>query len=296
MGDVDSVSPSLMTNRLESDSIEVEVLPALGARLHRLRVFGQDLMRTPDDPATHVDDPFYWGGFHMLPWTNRIATGPTRVGTRTVDLTANFKDGTAIHGLHYVTPWQVEEIGVYSVSGGGASTGWPWPYTGRVEVRVEGSSVHIRHSLTNLADDQMPAGVGIHPWFRSPVEVRVPARLAIASNTHPDAKHEALSAELDFRTGRQLPPGLDAAWADVDQPCVGLHWPHFGINAELRATSPTVYVVAASPDKVDAVAVEPQTHAPWGLRRLLDSEPGGLTWLQPNDTLTLDSELSFRRA
>ena len=296
MGEAARLPASHSIDRLEGDALEVEVLPELGARIHRLRVFGHDLMRTPADPATHLDDPFYWGGYHMLPWTNRIAPGPTRVGSRTVDLAVNFRDGTAIHGLHYVTPWDVESAGSYSVSGGGGQTGWPWPYAARVELRVTGLSILIRHLLTNLGGDPMPAGVGIHPWFRTPVEVRIPARVAIASNTDADAPHEPLSDELDFRAARELPTGLDAAWTDVDQPCVELHWPHLDISAELRASAPTVYVVAASPSGVDAVAVEPQTHAPWGLRRLLDGERGGLEWLPPNATLTLESELSFRRA
>ncbi len=183
-------------DRLQGDGLEVEVLPELGARIHRLRVFGHDLMRTPDDPATHLADPFYWGGYHMLPWTNRITPGPTRVGSRTVDLAVNFKDGTAIHGRHYVTPWEVDDLGSYSVSGGGDETGWPWPYAGSVEIRVDGSSIHLRHSVTNLGDDPMPAGVGIHPWFRTPVDVRIPARVAIASNTDAQAAHEPLSPEL----------------------------------------------------------------------------------------------------
>ncbi len=217
-------------------------------------------------------------------------------GSRTVDLAVNFKDGTAIHGFHYVTPWVVEEVGSYSVSGGGGATGWPWPYTGRVELSVDGSTVHIRHSVTNLGDDPMPAGIGIHPWFRTPVEVRIPARVAIASNADARAPHEPLSEEFDFRAFRELPRGLDAAWTDIDQPCFELLWPQLAISAELRARASTVYVVAASPANVDAVAIEPQTHAPWGMRRLLDKERGGLEWLQPNATLTLDSELSFRRA
>ena len=79
----------------------------------------------------------------------------------------------------------------------------------------------------------------------------------------------------------------------VDQPCVELRWPHLGIDAPAARDSTDVYVVAASPENVDAVAVEPQTHAPWGLRRLLDGERGGLEWLQPNATLSLDSSLRF---
>ena len=41
--------------------IEVELLPDVGARMHRLRVFGHDLLRTPDDASAYVRDPFRWG-------------------------------------------------------------------------------------------------------------------------------------------------------------------------------------------------------------------------------------------
>jgi galactose mutarotase-like enzyme len=36
--------------RLQEGPIEVVVVPEAGARLHRLRAFGEDLLRTPDDP------------------------------------------------------------------------------------------------------------------------------------------------------------------------------------------------------------------------------------------------------
>jgi galactose mutarotase-like enzyme len=44
-----------------------------------------------------------------------------------------------------------------------------------------------------------------------------------------------------------------------------------------------------------AVAVEPQTHAPNGLRRLLRGEAAGLAWLAPGATLPLEVELDFSR-
>jgi aldose 1-epimerase len=287
---------TLRIDRLSSAEIEVEVLPEAGARLHRVRAFGHDLMRTPEDPAAHFDDPFYAGGYHMLPWTNRIAPGPTRVGSRTGDQKANFKDGTAIHGQHYISPWQVERDGVYTAAGGDDASGWPWAYGVRVEVAVDEARLRISHSVTNLSADPMPAGAGIHPWFLTPVEVRIPAHEAIASNTEADAPHEPLTAALDFGSFRELPTGLDAAWANVDQPLFSLRWPDHGITADLRASAPTLYVVAANPGTVDAVAVEPQTHAPWGMRRLLDGERGGLTVLEPGATLTLQSTLEFSRA
>lgn len=50
--------------------ILAELLPDVGARLHRLRVFGQDLLRTPAEPAEHLRDPFRWGAYVMAPWCN----------------------------------------------------------------------------------------------------------------------------------------------------------------------------------------------------------------------------------
>jgi galactose mutarotase-like enzyme len=46
---------------LSDGTIEVVVLPGMGARLHRLRAFGHDLLRTPEDVTEHLRDPFFWG-------------------------------------------------------------------------------------------------------------------------------------------------------------------------------------------------------------------------------------------
>jgi hypothetical protein len=46
---------------------------------------------------------------------------------------------------------------------------------------------------------------------------------------------------------------------------------------------------------VDAVAVEVQTHAPQGLRRLERREPGALALLDPRAALSLTVELIARR-
>ena len=61
---------------LRGDGVELVVLPGIGARIHRLRVDGADLLRTPVDPATHRDDPFFWGAYLMAPWCNRAPAQP----------------------------------------------------------------------------------------------------------------------------------------------------------------------------------------------------------------------------
>ncbi len=75
--------------------------------------------------------------------------------------------------------------------------------------------------------------------------------------------------------------GLDGTWANLTGTPVELRWPELGIRAEMRVGSPTLCIVAASPAGAAAVAVEPETHAPQGLRRLLRGEPDALTMLAP---------------
>ena len=91
--------------RIAGGAIEIEVLPAIGARLHRLRAFGEDLLRTPWDLRPHLDDPYFYGSYPMAPWCNRIAAGRTPFHDRVIDLPASFPDGTAIHGQVSRRPW-----------------------------------------------------------------------------------------------------------------------------------------------------------------------------------------------
>ncbi len=280
---------------IEDGPIHVELLPEVGARLHRLRVFGHDLLRTPDDPAEHARDPFQWGAYVMAPWGNRIAATPTEVDGQLVAVASNFPDGTAIHGQVYDARWQLREDGALWVRGG--DDGWPWPYECALRVRIEDAVLEIELSLTNRAATPMPAGLGLHPWFRRPMDARINAQRVLPSNTDPLAMVEPVSGSLDLRTMRPMPDDLDAAWLDPGDPAGELHWPELGVAAVLRAWSAAgVCIVAASPCPLDAVAIEPQTHAPQGLRRLLRGEPQGLHSLAPGATMRLTIELAFEQS
>ena len=282
------------TVRIADGPIEVELLPDVGARLHRLRAFGHDLLRTPDDPAAHVTDPFRWGAYVMAPWCNRIATTPTTVDGQSLALPGNFEDGTAIHGQVYAAGWTLETDGSLSVRGGGDD--WPWPYACRLRVAIANSAVTLDLSLTNLAPAPMPAGIGLHPWFRRPLDVRIDAERGIASNTDPASSIQPVAGSLDLRTLRPMPPNLDAAWLAHGDPAVELRWPEPAVSATLRArTTGELWIVAASPAALGAVAVEPQTHAPYGLARRLRGEAGSMQALAPGATLRLTTELAFAR-
>jgi aldose 1-epimerase len=280
-------------HRIASGAIEVQVLPGFGARLHRLRVDGRDLLRTPADPAHHRDDPYFWGSYPMAPWCNRIAPGQTRVAGRELDLPVTFRDGTAIHGQVSQVAWTGGE-GAYRIEVDGE--GWPWRYAVDQWIAASDRRLSIELALTNLSDAAMPAGLGIHPWFARPVEVAIGAAAVHASNVASSPNAEPVSGELDRRALALLPDGLDATWTDLVAPPVVLRWPSFGLRATIE-TSPAVrYIVAASPGEIDAVAIEPQTHAPAGIRRLLAGEPGALTLVPAGETLRMGVAISFDAA
>ncbi len=279
--------------RVASDVLEAVLLPEVGARLHRLRAFGVDLLRTPDDPRTHVDDPFFWGGYVLAPWGNRLDPGPTAVAGQTVDLPSNFEDGSAIHGQVYASPWEVIDDGVLRVSAGG--DGWPWPYEVTMAVAAVDRTLTLDLEVRNLADTPMPAGLGLHPWFRQPVHVAVHAASVFRSNTDPGAEPEPVHDEYDLRTLGPMATDLDATWADVADRPVELVWPDGGVTARLEFAAPSRYVTAASPANIGAIAVEPQTHVPQGLRRLRDGMKGSLALLPPRETIRLAIRFTVER-
>lgn len=283
---------SLESLALADGSIELECLPGVGARLHRLRVFGHDLLRTPPDLHKHLVQPFFWGAYNMAPWCNRIDAGPVRVGRQTVDLAANFRDGSVIHGQVFDRPWEQVADGQLCVRAGG--DGWPWPYEARLGLKVDCGRLEIEQRVTNLADEPMPAGVGLHPWFRAQAQVAIHGNLVYPTNTNSPAQPVPVSGAHDLRRLAQMSAGLDATWAALAEPAVELWWPDISLRATLRVAAPAVHITAASPTDIEGLAIEPQTHAPQGLRRLLNGEPGALAWLAPGDELRQTIEMSFQ--
>ncbi len=281
---------------LAGGPVEVEVVPAIGARLHRLRAFGHDLLRTPDDLRPHLDDSYSSGSYPMAPWCNRVPAGRSVAAGRTVDLPASFPDGTAIHGQVSRRPWAVtdaaDDRATFQLAGGG--DGWPWPYEVEQRIRIVGARLELALRLTNHADDPMPGGLGFHPWFRTPVHVAIAARAVHPDNLATVALPVPVSGRHDRRRLESMPDGLDATWAELTDPPIVLEWPVTGIRATFAIAAPTRFVTAASLF-ADAVAVEPQTHSPDGLGRLARGESGGLALVPPGGTLELVVGIAFER-
>ena len=279
---------------LRSDVLAVVLLPEVGARIHRIRAFGEDLLRTPADRAAHRDEPFFWGAYHMAPWCNRAVAGASTIAGRTVQLDANFADGSAIHGLVSSSPWEERDDGSLAIRIGGHEGGWPWPHEVSLAPAVDAETLTLDYRVRNLSDAPMPAGVGFHPWFRRPVELRLPAASVYASNNGSSGEPRPVDGPLDLRRRTMPAHGIDATWTDLRPARVDLWWPEVELSAriEIESDAEAACVAVAAPDSIDAVAVEPQTHGPDPMRRLAYGEPDAPRLLPPGDDLRFRVRLS----
>ena len=273
--------------------IEATLLPDVGARIHRIRAFGHDLLRTPDDVEAHVRDPFFWGAYVMAPWCNRIPATATSVAGRDVDVGANFPDGSAIHGQVVGARWTVDDDERTCRIRAGCD-GWPWAYEATVAPRVEEARLILELSVMNLSDGPMPAGLGLHPWWRRPVRVALEAASVYPSNAHPADVPEPVGGRFDLGSPRDPTRGLDATWTGLSGP-IELEWPELGLVGTLTVSPSVDHVAVATPDDPDATAVEVQTHAPDGLRRLRDGLPGAMHLLGPGERLEVTATLTVRQ-
>ncbi|MEO6349783.1 MAG: hypothetical protein ABIP53_03950 [Candidatus Limnocylindrales bacterium] len=276
---------------LSGNDIEVVVVPDVGARLHGLRVHGADLLRTPTHLSEHLSDPFFWGGYVLAPWCNRVDAAPTEVLGQVVDLASNFEDGSAIHGQVYASAWAQTGDSSFAIDHEGA--GWPWPYRVEIEYLIEASRLTIAQRLRNDSSTQMPGGIGLHPWLLGEPRIAIHAASAYESNADSAPFPGPVAGKLDMRVAGSLEVGVDATWVDLDDPALELNWPELGLRATLRSRNATLHIVAANPGDRGAIAVEPQTHAPQGLRRLMRRQPGALAIIEPGEILELTTELAF---
>jgi galactose mutarotase-like enzyme len=141
----------------------------------------------------------------------------------------------------------------------------------------------------------MPAGVGLHPWFLRPVALCVPAAAVYPANTGSVRDPIPVAGAHDLRVARVPDAGLDGTWTGLSAPRVELAWGPDGITARIEVEAARVLVAVATPGHLDAMAVEPQTHAPDGLRRLTDGEPDAVELLPPGASLSLTVRITVER-
>jgi aldose 1-epimerase len=157
------------------------VAPALGGALLALNIGGVDVLRRSSAAPVSVLDT---ACFPLVPFANRIAEGRFRYAGTQIDLPADEATPShAHHGHGWRRPWAVasQEGSAAKLTYHHPADRWPWSYQVTQHLTLLSDGLAIELEVTNLADQPMPCGFGLHPYFaletESYIEVAAPQRL-----------------------------------------------------------------------------------------------------------------------
>lgn len=282
---------------LRGEQLTLEVLPEVGASVLNLRAAsGRPVLRPVG--LGSVETSSQCASFTLIPFSNRVRDAKFVFGGREIVLRPNTKDGLAQHGDVRNRPWHAERVGDTHLrctfdSRDFADVNWPWAFTAGIEYRLHGPHLDMTLTLTNEDASDMPAGMGLHPYFArvQPDLPGVDPTLAVGAELIYDTDERVLTVGA----ARELRPDEDyraptpvgsreinttyTAWDGVAR----LDW---GARA-LTLTADNVYshlVVFTAPD--GSLALEPVSHATDAFNLAAQGVPGvDMRVLSPGQTL-----------
>ncbi len=227
--------------------------------------------------------------YPLVPFSNRIAYGRFKYDGREITLPPDpLLPPHAIHGHGWRAAWELSERSESSMllRYRHRADDWPWAYEATQRCVLDAEGLRIELTLQNLAEQPMPAGLGLHPHFPRTADVRLKAAVAQAHigdhSLLPIAKRDDHPAIGPLCAGGLLPKDLDLCFDGWDGSAEIL-WP--GENRGLRvAASPEFgHLVIFTPPGEDFFCVEPVSHcvnavnlegSGWGATGLVNLAPG----------------------
>ncbi len=206
--------------------------------------------------------------FPLVPFSNRIAGSSFSFGGREVALSPNHPADPScpvLHGFGWLSPWEVidKRESSLELSLNRSAAEWPWKFASSLSYAVFSYGFTAELGITNLSEDEMPVGLGFHPYF--PRNEHTLFRALHTGEWQTDEK--CIPTHLDKR-----PQAIDwwsghpVATHKVDTVYTGregamvVQWPDRGIGARILPSddlpNTTVYV----PHDEDYFCVEPVSH------------------------------------
>ncbi|MDV6373576.1 aldose 1-epimerase [Deinococcus arenicola] len=246
----------------------------MGASVLNLRAAsGRSVLRPVN--LADVQTSSQCASFVLLPFSNRIRDARFTFEGQDIQLRANTRDGLAQHGDVRNRPWTVTRPTESHLicdfdSRNFADINWPWAFTARVEYRLHGPHLDTTLTLTNADTRDMPAGMGLHPYFQRLQDGVDPTLGFDAPLTYDtDERHLTLGGAHEVQPGEDYrtptcigPREIDRTYTAWDN-IVRLDWTEAG--SPMRAlvqTADNVFshlVVFTAPD--GTLALEPVSHA-----------------------------------
>ncbi len=231
--------------------------------------------------------------FPLVPFAGRIAQGRFEHEGRAFTLPPNRADIDArnpLHGWGWLARWEVESSSLTKVRlvhehapGGNDEAGrWLWPYRAEQGFELSEDGYIHRLSITNLGATDMPAGLGLHPYFprdNAAVSLRT---CGVWHNDGSDIPDRFESGDFDILGGTYW----DNTFAGL-QSAIQIEWPCHVLTIEPDPTFTFTHVYC--PQGADFFCIEPVSHMPDSVNRSDADYDTGRRTLAPGerwDTLT----------
>jgi aldose 1-epimerase len=249
-----------------------------------------DWMRAADEQALAVGSPLNMASFPLVPFSNRIRNGRFDFQGKSVRLPLNFGDHPhTIHGFGWQNPWQVKdqtETGL-RLQYNHKADAWPWSWSAQQVFELTGTSLTLDLSVTNNDDSDMPAGLGLHPYF--PRDGGAIVTAAVDAMWQVD--DEVMPLDLVKPTTPADPSsGMQVNDIALDNGFTGwqgraeIRWPTRDKALVMSGTGPLDQLVIFTPDKEDFFCVEPVSHGTDAINA--GDGPGNMLVLKPGETIS----------
>lgn len=245
-------------------------------------------------PAASTD-PLESACFPLIPYCNRLRNGRFSWHGRQVSLPLNFIPETnTLHGLAWQSIWNIDELSEPQVNLRWGYSGhdlWISQFEAVQQVMLDESGCAIVLSLRNTGQETMPAGLGLHPYFRRRPETRV--RFGASS--------VMLTDEATMPTGIEAPADHFGQFAAADllpSETIDHCYRGWGGTVEIEDELGTIVMTASgaphlhvyAPADGSALCFEPVSHTPDALNRA----PGEMHMLAPGETAQLSMRIEAR--
>lgn len=254
---------------LKAGPSSLTLWPEAGAAVLDWRYRGHPLLRTVGEEALAWRDARQCGMFVLVPYSNRIAHG--RFSLNGEDFSLRLEPHARLHAIHgngWYNPWRVEARSADGARlvldhdpAGAAAQDWPFRYRAVQALQLTGDGLALRLRIDNLDSRPMPAGLGLHPYFR-----RLPgssmrfAAQAVWTNGADQLPAERIGIPAGWSFAAARSPdaaALDNGFAGWDGRAEVI-WP--GLSLAIAADPLFSHLMVYTPAGADFFCLEPVSH------------------------------------
>ncbi|MEW6997774.1 aldose 1-epimerase [Colwelliaceae bacterium BS250] len=237
--------------------------------------------------------------FPLVPFSNRIREGKFNWQGNQIQLPLNqLPELHTNHGHGWQVAWNVDDQTESSVTLSYLHNTAEWPFTYKAIYSFELQNGELLQTLTliNLSPEEMPAGLGLHPYFsrtaKSSVIADVNHMWTVDNESMPVKVVEAPACIHSMEGMVMDSHQLDNTFIDFPAKA-RVDWPEWQIGADITASSNCNFMVVYSPKGEDFFCLEPVTHSPDAINLHQQGvENTGFTSLEPDSEMSIWMRIS----